>query len=55
VTAELLAALSLLCRFHAHGEPRLPGGVQFCQGLGAVRQLWADEADDSTQDAPGAA
>ncbi len=53
VTAELLAALLLLCRFHVHGGSRLPSGVQFRQGLGAVRQRWADEADDGTQDAPG--
>lgn len=53
MTAELLAALLLPCRFHAHGESRLPSGAQFRQGLGAVRQRWADEADDGTQDAPG--
>ena len=43
--AELLAALLLPCRFHVHGESRLPSGAQFCQGPGAVRQRWAGEAD----------
>jgi len=37
VTAELLAALLPPCHFHAHDELRLPSGVQFRQGLGAVR------------------
>lgn len=55
MAAELLAALLLPCRFHAHGESRLPRGVQFGQDLGAVPQRWADEADDGTQDAPDAA
>ena len=50
--AELLAALLLPCRFHVHGESRLPSGAQFCQGPGAVRQRWAGEADDGTHDAP---
>ena len=54
MTAELSAASLLPCRFYAHGKSRLPSGTHFRQGR-AVQQRRADEADDGTQDVPGAA